>query len=240
MLAPGDSEPRTVSVAARKLGELQAIAPKLYPAQVPEVLNVRWIPERNAAVLSIRTFDLATWGDVAGRLADVFATLEQQRPDMLIIDVRGNGGGAPETAAPLIQYLAREPFVYFARAVPVYAALMRLLMPQPNAFRNRVYVLADGGCFSTTGHFLSLIRYHRFAEIVGEESGASFSCNDGHITATLPATGVVVTVARYTFETAVTGLPRGRGISPDYEVLPTAENILEERDAVLEFTLGLK
>ena len=145
----------------------------------------------------------------------------------------------PKPPPPLLRYLAREPFVYFARAVPLYAALMAPLAPRPNAFRGRIYVLADGGCFSTTGHFLSLIRHHRMATIVGEESGASYSCNDAHITTTLPATGLNVTVARLTFETAVSGLPPGRGIAPDHEVRPTADDILQGRDAVLDFTLAL-
>ena len=100
-------------------------------------------------------------------------------------------------------------------------------------------MLVDGGCLSTTGHFLSLVRYYGLAELVGEESGATFRCHDNSLSFTLPHTGVRGSVARKTFETAVEGIAAGRGLPPDHPVPANLEDLIRGEDTVLEAALEL-
>jgi hypothetical protein len=56
---------------------------------------------------------------------------------------------------------------------------------------------------------------------------------------TLKHTGFQVGIARQTFSAAVRGLPKGRGIIPDFEVPLNPVDLAADRDTVLEFALGM-
>ena len=69
-----------------------------------------------------------------------------------------------------------------------------------------------------------------------ESSGLKFNpdtewCAAGRRSRMLPSNS--------TFRTAVTGIPLGRGILPDYPVGPTIDDIAAGRDPVMETALGL-
>ena len=64
-----------------------------------------------------------------------------------------------------------------------------------------------------------------------------FSCNDNHIELTLPNTRIRAVVARTTYSTAVTGYEKGRGIMPDYKVIPTLEDRINRFDREMEVVL---
>jgi hypothetical protein len=97
----------------------------------------------------------------------------------------------------------------------------------------------DGGCFSTTGHFLSMIKYHQWGMLIGEESGGSYVCNGCIENYTLPNTKIILNCARCVYQANFHGFSRERGIMPDIEIRPKIEDLIENRDTVMRFVLKL-
>jgi hypothetical protein len=134
-------------------------------------------------------------------------------------------------------YPLQYPFIYFSEEVG--NELCRPIKPHDFTFAGNKYFLIDGGCFSTTGHFLSIVKFHKLGMLIGEESGGSFACNDSSLRVTLPNTWIGVRIPMKTFSTAVTGFKKGRGIMPDHSVKPLLKDILSGEDTVLNYTLNL-
>ncbi len=88
--------------------------------------------------------------------------------------------------------------------------------PESVVFRGRVWVLIDGGTFSTAAAFCAVARSLGRATFVGEETGGTYEGNASGTFAilTLPRTGVRVVIPLVRYELAVV-LPaeRGRGVS---------------------------
>ena len=106
-------------------------------------------------------------------------------------------------------------------------------------FYGKKYFLIDGGCFSTTGHFISIVKFHKLGTFIGEESGGTFTCNNSSHMIPLTHTKLVVRIPNKTFPAAVTGFKKGWGILPDHTVKPLLEDILSGEDTVLNYTLNL-
>jgi len=99
--------------------------------------------------------------------------------------------------------------------------------------------LIDGGAFSTTSHFSSLVKFHNLGTFVGQETNGSYSCNANATELLLPNSGIRTRIAQSTFATAVSGFELGPGIMPDVEVTPTLDHILTGADPVLAEALHL-
>jgi hypothetical protein len=106
-------------------------------------------------------------------------------------------------------------------------------------FEGKQYYLIDGICFSSTGHFTSLLKYYELGTFVGEEAGATFTCNDASHDMVLKNTRYRIQSARHTFATAVFGFPLDQGIMPDHYVRQTIEEVIIGHDAVMDYTLNL-
>jgi len=93
--------------------------------------------------------------------------------------------------------------------------------PAPPVFQGRVWVLIDGGTFSTAAEFCAVARSLGRATFVGEETGGTYEGNASGTFAilTLPHTGVRVVIPLVRYELAVVpAVERGRGILPDYRL----------------------
>ena len=203
--------------------------------------------DRDLAVLTVRSFIFDRDQHQGQAFDRFFADLANTTVRHLILDLRGNGGGEPEFGVHLLSYLADRRFTYLNYDPATMSTEKALGLgvffvpksPAKNRFAGKVYVLVDGLCASTTGHFCSLVRFHGWGTFVGEETGATFTCNDNSTVVTLPHSRFRVNIARETFEAAVTGLERGRGILPDHEVHASVDDVLAGRDTVMEFTRRL-
>jgi hypothetical protein len=139
-----------------------------------------------------------------------------------------------------LKYLAQEPIVYFHNPPePLAETGKPLALASNNHFKGRLYTMLDGGEGSTTGHLLALLKFHGLGEFVGVESGATYFCNDASVRFTLKNTRLGLKMARASFAVEVTGMPKNRGILPDYRVEPTSRDLAEKRDTTLEFTRRL-
>lgn len=123
-----------------------------------------------------------------------------------------------------------------------YYTDLRIRQPNPQAFQGKVYLLIDKRSFSAASHLAVLFEAYKRGIIIGEETGGSnagFNAGD-IINVGLPITNLQLEVP---IEKCIKTIPRyphkNRGVLPHYEVLPTIEDILAEKDSVLKFTLDL-
>ncbi len=114
--------------------------------------------------------------------------------------------------------------------------------PAAPVFDGDVIILIDGGSFSATGEFTSVVHHLGRATFVGEEGGSGYYGNvsGGGVTLTLPHTGPRVRIPFIKYTCAVSGYtPEDRGLIPEHIVTPTIEDLLAERDPALDFALEL-
>lgn len=111
--------------------------------------------------------------------------------------------------------------------------------PQSPRFAGRVAILIDGLSFSATGEVVSLFHFNRKAVFFGEEGGSGYyGSTAGFIVwATLPHTGLQVKIPLFRCTLAVDGYAKDRGLIPDIFVSPTIEDLLADRDPVMEKAL---
>lgn len=204
-------------------------------------LQLQIFDEGGTALLSVKSFGSPNHEEYKAFLRKSFSRMKAERIRRLVIDVRGNLGGHPFLAAELLSYLTKSGFTYFEtpKEQGEFSPLYRPIKRKNQYFEGEVYVLINGSCLSSTGHFLSLIKYHKLAVLIGEESGGTFYCNDKSIRITLPETGIMLNLPQDTFQTAVTGFKMGDPLMPDYIVKPKLGDILDGRDAELEFVFQL-
>jgi C-terminal processing protease CtpA/Prc len=109
-------------------------------------------------------------------------------------------------------------------------------------FDGSLFVLIDGGSFSTTSEFLSVVRDRRRGVFVGEESGGGYYGNSSGVVPNviLPNSHVAVKVPLLTYYMAVhRTAPAAHGVIPDFPVAHTIEDLLARRDPDMALALEL-
>lgn len=196
--------------------------------------------ETSYALLTFTHFSYPDFDRYHLYLKEQFRLLKENNIQSLIIDLRGNSGGHPLFAAELLSYLVHNNFTYFAATdIPEFDLLSQSLPAKEEAFSGQVLILVDGGCLSTTGHFLSLVQYHKAGTLIGETPGSSFYCFDNSVQISLPHTGIQANIPQSIFKTAVKGYTIGEELKVDYGLEPTFQDVINERDVVFEKALSL-
>jgi predicted O-methyltransferase YrrM len=230
-----------------------AVAADLRPADIASVrkvvfanfdhppLTLEFRDSDRTAVLTVPTFVYYDRVDYfQSFMDDAFRRIKDKGIGNLILDLRGNDGGDPFCAVILYSYLERRAAPYFAQPYGKYAPLAEPIPPAPSRFTGKLYVLLDGRCGSTNGHFCALLKYHRLGEFVGTPSGSTYKCNAGKNTEVrLDRTGLILTLGRSTYAAAVEGLDKAQPIQPDHPVHPTLRDYLEGKDVFLDTALKL-
>jgi C-terminal processing protease CtpA/Prc len=191
----------------------------------------------------------------------------------LILDLRNNGGGADDLGKQLLSYLLDKPFKYYddlvINALEIGCTGDRFwqtadqmerrpdgkyrMVKHPNwglqepskpSFAGKVYILINGGSFSTTAEFLSHAQFHKRATFIGEESGGGYYGNTSGqgINLTLPSTNLNVRIPLVSYYLAVGGYEAPaavRGVLPGHPISYSIEELLEEKDKELTKALEL-
>ncbi|MGD2089812.1 MAG: S41 family peptidase [Candidatus Aminicenantes bacterium] len=239
-IIPGETDEYTLSIEALPYNDVWRTYRTLAPDPPGSSLFLEVIESTGTAILTVKSFGTLVALDFKSYMQTSFQAIIGRNLKNLVIDLRGNGGGDPENGADLISYLIDYPFIYFSEGIPqAYSSLWSPKDPHETNFNGNVYFLIDGGCFSTTGHFCSLAQFHNLGIFIGEETGGSFYCNDGHVNRLLPNTGINLQYARTTWATAVSGYVKGRGIMPDYTVNSSLDDLINGFDRQMAYVLNL-
>lgn len=114
--------------------------------------------------------------------------------------------------------------------------------PGKYPFLGKVFVLIDGGSFSTTADFCAVTHHLKRATFIGEETGGGYYGNNSGMQTilTLPNSKVRVRLPMYEYWNAVPGYDgKRRGTLPDHVVETKAANLLRGVDEQLELALKL-
>ena len=124
-----------------------------------------------------------------------------------------------------------------------YNSNLGLHQPMLSRFTGNIYILIDGGCFSTTSEFLSQMYANTKAVFIGEESGGNYYSDNSGISAdiVLPNSKLQVNIPMLKYTIAV---PEGyaykkHGIIPQYIITPTIKDKVERKDLELEKAMEL-
>jgi len=241
-----------------------------------ENLALRFLKEPEIAEIHIGGFGGTTYPKW---MEDTFRTLREKGTKVLILDLRGNGGGADMYGAMLVSYLTDKPFRYFdhidvktispsfkqysdwrAEREPQlredmiinpaggYVVPPKLhpgvaeQQPGKYPFMGKVFVLIDGGTFSTAADFCAVTHHLKRATFIGEETGGAYYGNNSGMQTilTLPNSRIRIRVPMYQYWNAVPGYDgKRRGIRPDHVVETKVANVLRGVDEQLDLALKL-
>jgi C-terminal processing protease CtpA/Prc len=204
-------------------------------------LTLQLLEDDRIALLTINTFAYYEQVDMFQSFIDsCFTVIADKKIEHLILDLRGNDGGDPFCSSYLLRYLLTHPVAYFAGQHRKYDSLTNPLPLAKNHFTGHLYTLIDGGTFSTTGHFLGLLKYHSIGTLIGSESGATFTCTGSVHYENLKHTHLILgTAQKRRYTVAVENMDAMRGIEPDYFVEQSQQDLLEGKDTVLDDALVL-
>ncbi|MVM37073.1 peptidase S41 [Spirosoma sp. HMF3257] len=120
--------------------------------------------------------------------------------------------------------------------------------PKPNAYHGKLYLLLNGNSFSVTTEFAARVHTDQRTQpgkvtCIGQESGGGYKVNSSGIFAItqLPNSKIDLGIGMFGFNMAnVSANPYSdRGIIPDHLVEPTADDLLNQRDRVMDYALKL-
>jgi hypothetical protein len=117
--------------------------------------------------------------------------------------------------------------------------------PKNPGFNGRLYLLIDENTASAASHLASLVKaYGRNTTIVGVETVGGYYFHNGHMSLIyeLPNSKIKTKFSIvYVVQDAVVKAdqPEGRGTMPDYEVWPTFDDFIKNRDTQMEFVMKL-
>lgn len=229
------SGPRTVTIDRHAL-----------PKSAPMRTEGRWLEPGNLAYIRIPSF---FYPDNEKRALELVR--EFQQAPALIVDVRGNAGGS--TPSELTSLLMNRPYRWWTESTPINMPYFRFrategdwhygpfrqpqmlwqnppTAPAKDAFKGKLVLLIDGGCYSSCEDFTMPFKDNHRALIIG--LATSGSTGQPYVTDLGDGMLLLVGAKRATFPD---GMPfEGVGIKPDMEVAPTIQDLANGRDVVLE------
>lgn len=211
-----------------------------YPASVTlQGIVLGQSPQLTTAILAITTFDSVALQAIHQRdgvrvIDSIFTLFKNEGVQQLILDLRNNQGGDFELGRHLLTYLINQPVSYLPGS-PEF----RNLQPAPNRFTGKVYVLINGASFSNTAIVGSYLQQTGRAVFIGEESGGNPVEISGNATGIeLPHTKLRAYISTTNYHIS-TQPQQGRGLQPNYPVVPTIRQLVNGEDPALQTALRL-
>ncbi|MBK8442171.1 MAG: hypothetical protein IPL35_01620 [Sphingobacteriales bacterium] len=109
---------------------------------------------------------------------------------------------------------------------------------KPNYYKGRIGVLINGGCFSTTGHLLALMREYKIGTFYGEYSQGSNYSNSGGQAFVLPYSKTLVWIPTFQYKMRTPQVGNDlKGIKPAFEIQIEPKDLKTKYDSQLDFVI---
>jgi len=109
---------------------------------------------------------------------------------------------------------------------------------KPNYYKGKIEVLVNGGCFSTTGHLLALMREYKIGKFYGEYSQGSSYSNAGGQAFVLPYSKTLVWIPTSQYKMRTPNFQYdSKGIKPDIEVQIEPNDLKTGFDRQMDFVV---
>lgn len=237
---PGASETKALRLEGATNAELNLVNTGTY-IERPVPFSSEFCKEY--AVLSMYSFypeGQYSLSDFIGFIDEFFLQCAANKTTNLVLDLRDNGGGDPRVTSHLFSYLEKAEQPYFRADSPDYYSGLKNTIPfAENHYSGDLFILMNGGSFSSTGHLLALLKAQGVGIFVGEESGGSFACTDNSQNFVLKNTKIQFRSSTQIWAVDAQGLTPGRGIMPDFEVIPTIQDYLDNIDVVKQTAIDM-
>lgn len=191
----------------------------------------------------------------------VFTVITEKKVKYLIID-NLRGGGITDIADTLMSYFTEKPYCMFNKKVTKISPLTRdetigeaskgcikenyicrefsaHNTHRNNRFNGLTYILTGMKSYSTATCFSASARCYGTAIVVGEESGQPLVSNAGLDKFVLPNTKLTCYTSLSIFYMPCNNGDTMKGVIPDYYVTPSLDDLLNDKDYILEYTLNL-
>ncbi len=131
---------------------------------------------------------------------------------------------------------------YKEREAEGQTVLARTIKPAiENHFDGQLYILTDGGSFSSASIFSAILQNEKNALFFGEETGGAAQLTNAvaYFEPKLNHSRITLNIPIYRINHHVEEGEKGRGIRPDHEIKETITTFLNGKDEVLEKVLSL-
>ncbi len=118
--------------------------------------------------------------------------------------------------------------------------IFALKKPKENNFKGKIYVLINGSSFSAASILPSKLKNDKRAFLVGEETGGA---NDGTVagrysTEKLPHSKLQLPIGLMLIKPHINFTETKKGVTPDLELIPTLEEVLQKKDIQLDWVMN--
>ncbi|HPG10566.1 MAG TPA: S41 family peptidase [Chitinophagaceae bacterium] len=191
------------------------------------------------ALLSIKSFDPDILNSVYHQsfdntIKEIFDNLNKGNIQNLILDLRDNQGGDFETGKLLLSYLLLRPIKYLPKSNN-----KEIIIPKPNSYKGNLYVLINGGSFSSTAILCSYLEATKRGFFIGEETGGNKIIISGDpIDTILPNTKILFSVST-TGYVIRKNRNKGRGVIPNYYTNISIDNVITDSDIPKQIALDI-
>ncbi|SEW53944.1 S41 family peptidase [Chitinophaga arvensicola] len=189
-----------------------------------------------AAMLTVPTFDssllAARYHQDFNTTIDSFFHLIQQRGIKdLVLDLRNNQGGDFAPGRYLLGYLLKQPSVWLYNGKK-----KEMITPVSGHFTGRLFVLVNGGTFSSAAIVSACLEKNTAAIFAGEETGGNTYIISGNpFEFTLPNTGIQCFISTTNYIINPYGSNSGHGLIPEFVVPVHMQYMLMTNDPMLRF-----
>lgn len=190
-----------------------------------------------------------------------FTVIAEKKVKYLIID-NLRGGGITDIADTLMSYFTDKPYCMFNKKLTKISPLTKdetiseeskacikenyicqefstHSTDRNNRFKGTTYILTGMNSYSTATFFSASAKCYGTAIIVGEEAGQPLVSNGGLDKFVLPYTKLTSYTSLSIFYMPCNNNDTINGVMPDYYVAPLLEDLLNDKDYTLEYTLTL-
>jgi C-terminal peptidase prc len=227
----GNEPPRSIKIPAkveyRNLRDYNEIR-RIIDVQEPIYKHRDY--DGNVGYLKLRAFMLSAF-DVDSMVKKVKSS------SSVIIDLRGNGGGAIETLSSLAGYFTDQPYEMANEVARDKAEALRV-KPQHPKITVPVFVMVDNASASASEMFARDMQIRKRATVIGDTSGGRV--NKAKIFWEYVGGfyfGTEIAVSRVVMENG--DELENHGVTPDEFCIPTAQDLHQEKDPCLDLALEL-